>query len=99
MVEPLAEPQSVPFSWYVGLSFDATCIGDAIWNGDDLDDTARAQLVSLFRLTFRDSADVVENVRGEPLYLLLAMNSEGMLRLKPQNLITGLPIRQVEAVN
>jgi hypothetical protein len=99
VVEPAAGLQSVPFSWYVGLSSDATRIGDAIWNGDDLDDEARAQLVSLFRLTFRDPADVIENVRGEPLYLLLAMNSEGMFRLKPQNLIAGLPIRQVESVN
>jgi hypothetical protein len=73
--------------------------GDAIWNGDDLDDTARDQLVSLFRLTFRDPADVIEKVRGEPLYLLMAMNADGVLRLKPQNLITGLPVRQVEAVN
>jgi Family of unknown function (DUF6352) len=99
VVEPLAELQSALFSWYVGLSSDATRIGDAIWNGDDIDDEARTQLVSLFRLTFRNPTDVIENVRGEPLYLLLAMNSEGMLRLKPQNLIAGLPIRQVEAVN
>jgi hypothetical protein len=99
VVEPLAELQSAPFSWYVGLSSDATRIGDAIWNGEDLDDTARDQLVSLFRLTFRDPADVIEKVRGEPLYLLMAMNADGVLRLKPQNLITGLPIRQVEAVN
>ena len=68
-------------------------------DGDDLDDTTRAQLVSVFRLTFRDPADVIEDVRGEPFYLLLAMNAEGTLRLKPQNLIAGLPIRQVEAVN
>jgi hypothetical protein len=99
VVEPLAELQSVSFSWYVGLSSDATRIGDAIWNGDDLDDGARTQLVSLFRLTFEDPADVIENVRGEPLYLLLAMNADGVLRLKPQNLVAGLPIRQVEAVN
>jgi len=99
VVEPLAELQSEPFSWYVGLSSDATRIGDTIWNGDDLDDGARTQLVSLFRLTFEDPADVIENVRGEPLYLLLAMNADGVLRLKPQNLIAGLPIRQVEAVN
>jgi hypothetical protein len=99
VVEPLAELQSAPFNWYVGLSSDATRIGDAIWNGDDLDDTARDQLVSLFRLTFRDPADVIAKVRGEPLYLLMAMDADGVLRLKPQNLITGLPIRQVEAVN
>jgi hypothetical protein len=99
VVEPLVELQSAPFNWYVGLSSDATRIGDAIWNGDELDDTARDQLVSLFRLTFRDPADVIEKVRGEPLYLLMAMNAGGVLQLKPQNLITGLPIRQVEAVN
>jgi hypothetical protein len=99
VVEPLAELQGAPFNWYVGLSSDATRIGDAIWNGDDLDDTARAQLVGLFRLTFRDPADVIGKLRGEPLYLLMAMNADGVLRLKPQNLVTGLPIRQVEAVN
>ena len=99
VVEPLVELQSEPFSWYVGLSSDATRIGDAIWNGDDLDDAARAELVGLFRLTFRDPTDVIENVRGEPVYLLLAMNAEEELRLKPQNLIAGLPIRQLEAVN
>jgi hypothetical protein len=99
MVEPLAELQSAPFNWYVGLSAEATRIGDAMWNGDDLDDTVRAQLVGLFRLTFRNPADVIEDLRGEPLYLLMAMNADGVLWLKPQNLITGLPIRQVEAVN
>jgi hypothetical protein len=41
----------------------------------------------------------IENVRGEPSYLLLAMNADGVLRLKPQNLIAGLPICQAEAVN
>jgi uncharacterized protein DUF6352 len=99
VVEPLAELESASFSWYVGLSSDATRIGDAIWNGDDLDDGTRPQLVSLFRLTFEDPTDVIENVRGQPLYLLLARNADGVLRLKPQNLIAGLPIRQVEAVN
>jgi hypothetical protein len=98
-VEPLGDLHSARFCWYVGLSAEATRIGDAIWDGDDLDDTSRAQLVGLFRLTFRDQADVIENVRGEPFYLLLAMNADGLLRLKPQNLLAGLPIRQVEAVN
>jgi hypothetical protein len=99
VVEPLAELRSAPFSWYVGLSAEATRIGDAIWNGDDLDDLARAQLAGLFQLTFRHPAEVIENVRGEPSYLLMATNADGVLRLKPQNLITGLPIRQMEPVN
>ena len=41
----------------------------------------------------------VGRVRGEPLYLLLAMNSKGMLRLKALHRMAGSPIRQVEAVN
>jgi hypothetical protein len=84
-------------SWYVGLSSDATRIGDAIWNGGDLDDAMRARLVGLFRLTFRDPAETTEKIRGEPV-LLVAMAPDGLLRLKPQNLL-GLPIRQKEAVN
>jgi uncharacterized protein DUF6352 len=98
-VEPVAELREASWNWYVGLSSDATRIGDTIWHGGDLDDGSRAQLIGLFRLTFRDPAYMIEKVRGEPVYLLLAMTVDGMLRLKPQNLITGLPIANAEAVN
>jgi hypothetical protein len=98
-IEPLAELHQARLSWYVGLSSDATHIGDTIWNGGDLDDAMRARLVGLFRLVFRDPADMTEKVRGEPVYILVAMAPDGVLRLKPQNLLTGLPIRQEEAVN
>jgi hypothetical protein len=98
-VEPLAELHNAGLSWYVGLSSEATRIGDTIWNGGDLDDAMRARLVGLFRLVFRDPADMIETVRGEPVYLLMAMAPEGVLRLKPQNLLTGLPIWLEEAVN
>ena len=98
-VEPQTGLHNVPLSWYVGLSADATRIGDAIWNGGDLDDAMRARLVGLFSLVFRDPADMAEKVAGEPVYLLVAMAPDGVLRLKPQNLLTGLPIRHEEAVN
>jgi hypothetical protein len=98
-IEPLTELRNAPLSWYVGLDLDATRIGDAIWNGGDIDDAMRARLVGLFRLSFRNPADMIEKVRGEPVYLLAAMTADEMLRLKPQNLVTGLPIRHEEAVN
>jgi hypothetical protein len=59
----------------------------------------RAQLIGLLRLSFRDPADMIEKVRGEPVYLLLAMATDEALRMKPQNLLSGLPIRDAEAVN
>jgi Family of unknown function (DUF6352) len=98
-VEPLVKLHNTSWSWYVGLDSEATRIGDSIWNGNDLDDATRAKLVGLFRLTFLDPADMIEKVRGEPIYLLAAVTGDDMLRLKPQNLMTGLPIRQTEAVN
>ena len=73
-------------------------IGDALWNCDELDETARARVVGLFRLRFRDPDVALDKVKGEPVYLILAMDKDKVLRLKPQNLATGLPIKHLEAV-
>jgi hypothetical protein len=98
-VEPLVEMRDVNFTWYVGLDAEGTRIGDALWNGDDIDDATQSQVVGLFRLRFRDPHIVLENVGQEPVYLILAMSPEKVIRMKPQNLLTGLPIRQLEAVS
>jgi Family of unknown function (DUF6352) len=98
-VEPVAETQNLPWNWYVGLSSEATQIGDAIWRGDDVADVVSAQLIGLLQLSFRDPVDMIEKVRGEPVHLLLATTTDGLLRVKPQNLLTGLPVRDMEAVN
>jgi len=99
VVEPVAEMQNLPWNWYVGLSSEATHIGDAIWRGDNIADSVRAQLLGLLQLSFRDPADMIEKVRGEPVHLPLAMTTDEVLRIKPQNLLTGLPVRDMEAVN
>jgi hypothetical protein len=97
-VEPLAEMRDAKLAWYVGLDSDGTRIGDALWNGAALDEAAQASVVGLFRLTFRDQDVVLEKVKGEPVFVILAMGKDNILRLKPQNLITGLPIKCFEAV-
>lgn len=98
-VEPLVEVQNVALTWYVGLDAEATRIGDALWNGGELDDGVRNRIVGLFKLTFPNALDVVEKVRGEPVYLIAAMDEEKVLRVKPQNLISGLPLRDVGGLN
>jgi hypothetical protein len=99
VIEPLNELRNAPLSWYVGLDSEATRIGDTLWNGGDLDDEARSRLVGLFRLTFRNPEDMYERLRGEGVYLLAAMTPGDVLHLKPQNLVTGLPVRHREMVN
>jgi hypothetical protein len=98
-VEPLTEMRDVNLSWYVGLDADGTKIGDALWNGEEIDEAARGRVVGLFRLSFRDPNIVSEKVGNEPVYLILAMSPDKIVRMKPQNLITGLPIRHLEAVS
>ena len=41
---------------------------------------------------------VLDKLKGEPVYLILAMGADKVLRFKPQNLVTGLPIKHLEAV-
>ncbi len=98
-VDPLIEVQDERFTWYVGLDAEGTKIGDALWEGEELDSAMQARVVALFRLTFRDPSLVDEKVGREPVYLILAMTPEKTLRLKPQNLVVGLPLRQKEAVS
>jgi Family of unknown function (DUF6352) len=91
-VDAVTELRDVTLSWYVGLDAHATQIGDALWNGDELDQSARQRVVGLYRLTFPADTQLVEQARGTPTYLLAAMSSDQVVWLKPQNLITGLPV-------
>jgi hypothetical protein len=97
-IEPLTEIRDVNLTWYVGLDAEATRIGDALWNGEEIDEAQKSRIIGLYRLTFRDPGVMTEQVRGEAIYLLLAMTSDRVLRMKPQNLVTGLPIRRLETV-
>jgi Family of unknown function (DUF6352) len=98
-VEPLIEATDVNLTWYVGLDAEATKIGDDLWNGEELDDAVGRSIIGLYRLTFRDQGPVLDKAKGEPIYLIMAMTPDGMLRMKPQNLVTGLPIRHLEEVS
>lgn len=91
-IDPVTELRDAKLTWYVGLDANATRIGDALWNGDELDQAAHQLVVGLFRLTFAHEAEIIEQARGAPTYLIAAMSVDQTLRLKPQNLITGLPV-------
>ena len=97
-VEPLIEMRDINLTWYVGLDAEATRIGNALWNGDEIEDADRARVIGLFKLTFRDPDAVIDKVGNEPVFLILAMNADKILRMKPQNFVTGLPIRHLETV-
>jgi hypothetical protein len=99
-IDAVAELLDENFVWYVGLDADATRIGDALWSGDKLCEADRRLVVGLYRMTFAPDAEVIARVQGAPTHLILAMSADYTLRLKPQNLIIGLPIQHpTEALN
>lgn len=98
-VELLTELNKVNLPWYVGLTAEGTRIGDALWQGEEIGNATEASVIALYRLGFADWTVVLERLRGEPVYLLAAMAPDKTLRLKPQNLITGLPLSTPEVVS
>jgi hypothetical protein len=98
VVEPLTALHNAKLTWYVGLDAEATKTGNRLWQGESLDEHAEGRVLALFRLSFADVSVVADDMRGEPVYLILAMTPDQKVRMKPQNLVTGLPLRHLEAV-
>jgi hypothetical protein len=96
-IEPVARLRDANLTWYVGLDAEATAIGDRLWRGEVLDDETAGRVLVLFRATFDDAT--AETVQQEPVYLIMAMTPGLNLRMKPQNLLTGLPIKHLEAAS
>jgi hypothetical protein len=90
LVEPLVDVREADFRWYVGLDAEASAIGDALWRGET--PAALDRLVGLFRLRIEDAGRADQRLVGMPVYLLLALTPDRRLRLKPQNLLVGLPL-------
>ena len=50
------------------------------------------RIAVLFRLAFDDRSAMRADIAGEPVYLALSMNEDDVVRMKPQNLLTNLPL-------
>ena len=96
-IEPLNELRDARLAWYVGLDAEATRIGDRLWHGEALDEPDAGRVLALFSLSFADASLIADDLDGEPVYLMLAMNADQKVRMKPQNLLTGLPVKHLEA--
>lgn len=98
-IEPVERMEDEDFAWFVGLDAEATRIGNALWNGGELDGETQNRVLALFRLTFGDPAEALPQVGARPVWLILAMSADRTVRMKPQNLIASLPLRATEKVS
>jgi hypothetical protein len=91
-VETVASIEDRDWRWFVGLDSEGTRIGNALWNDAVLDRNAAERIVALMRLNIEDAQLVDDRVGTRPVYLILAMGADKVVRLKPQNLVAGLPL-------
>ncbi|MET0314750.1 MAG: DUF6352 family protein [Hansschlegelia sp.] len=91
-VTPLERLEDPDWRWFVGLDAEATRIGNALWRGEDIAAHEQERLVGILSLAFADPEEIDARVGDRPLSLLLAMTPEKSLRVKPHNLIVGLPL-------
>ena len=91
-IEPVQAIRDECWSWHVGLDGEATAMLNDLYHGADVPQERLGRLLALFRLSVADPALMQPAVAGRPVYLGLAMTADRRLRLKPQNLITNLPL-------
>ncbi|MCL4799120.1 MAG: hypothetical protein KJ025_05995 [Burkholderiales bacterium] len=91
-VTPLRQVEDARWSWHVGLDAQSTAILNDLWRGVEVDSGRMRQLLALFRLEFADAALMRRDLAGKPVYLALAMDEANVVRMKPQNLLTNLPL-------
>jgi hypothetical protein len=92
-IEPVERIEDKRWRWHVGLDVDSTAILNALYRGESVARPDLERLVALYRLEFRDSRDVLPEMAGRPVYLGLACRPDRTLKVKPQNLVTSLPLR------
>lgn len=97
-VDPVASIEDRDWRWFVGLDSEGTKIGNALWNGEKITAEIAERVVALMRLQIADPRLVDQRVGDKPIYLILAMDADKTIRLKPQNLIAGLPLHSVASV-
>ncbi|NRG18367.1 hypothetical protein HPQ64_11765 [Rhizobiales bacterium] len=93
-IQPQQSVRDERWSWHVGLDAEATRILNALYDGDQVSEEDMASIVALFRLDFERSGDMREDLRGKPVWMALAMGQDRIVRMKPQNLLTNLPVRR-----
>lgn len=95
-IHPVQTIRDERWVWHVGLDSTANRIMNDLYEGKTVEEARLQQILALFRLEFRDPSLMLERVAGRSVYLGLAMDKDGQVRVKPQNLVVNLPLRAAD---
>ena len=93
-VRPIRRIEEARWAWHVGLDAESTAILNEIWGGGEVEPGRMQRILALFALGFSDPAAMRRDIAGRTVYLGLAADESGILRMKPQNLLLNLPLHE-----
>jgi hypothetical protein len=91
-IRPEQQIDDPAWSWHIGLDAQATALLNDLYRDQPVEPRRLQQLISLFRLEFKQPQQMRAELRGKPVYLGLCMTADNTIRLKPQNLLLNLPL-------
>jgi hypothetical protein len=93
-VKPIRKIEEERWAWHVGLDAESTAILNELWNGSQVEQGRMQRILALFELKFGDAGVMRRDIAGRPVYLALSCDDEGVVRMKPQNLLLNLPLHE-----
>ena len=92
-VKPIRKIDEPRWAWHIGLDAESSAILNELWAGREIEPGRMRNILALFALDFEDPALMRPAVRGRSVYMALAAD-DGVVRMKPQNLLTNLPLHE-----
>ena len=92
-VKPVRQIEEARWAWHVGLDAESTAILNELWAGSEVDAGRMRNIVALFSLQFDEPAAMRADIAGRAVYLALSAE-DGVVRMKPQNLLLNLPLNE-----
>ena len=89
-VQPMQKIEDDKWSWHLGLDSDATSILNDLYEDAEVSEDRLKQILCLFQLEAKEGFK--ESMQGKPVYVGLAMGKKSIIKFKPQNLLTNLPL-------
>jgi hypothetical protein len=92
-IKPVRKIDESPWAWHVGLDTESTAILNELWAGRQVEQGRMRNILAIFALQFDDPVPMRADIRGRTIYLALSCE-EGVVKMKPQNLLTNLPLHE-----
>jgi hypothetical protein len=92
-IKPVRKIDEPRWAWHIGLDGESTAILNELWAGSEIEQGRMRNILAIFALQFDEPAAMRADIAGRTVYLALACE-DGVVRMKPQNLLTNLPLRE-----